>query len=379
MKISRRQVLASGSLLAQSRLLRAATVPTPKTVAVAKCASYDRTAVLNNLNTMFDQIGGLPRLVRGKTVTVKLNMTGSPEQKFRGLPLGETHYVHPEVVLATAHLIGQAGARRIRFVESAFQTGEPLEQYMVASGWDVQQLGKTAPIVEFENTNNLGKGKQYVRFDVPGQAYLFPGYDLNHSYRDTDVFVSMAKLKNHAVCGVTLSLKNCFGNTPASIYGADAGIEEPNENPRSVRAATMHSGAREPSKCSPQELDPSSPRDPGYRMPRIVAELTLARPVDLAVIDGVLSVAGGEGPWIRGLRAVRPGVLIAGTNAVNSDTVAAAIMGYDPRGLRGSAGFPRCDNTLLLSERIGVGSADLKNIEVAGVPISQALYSYSRA
>ena len=77
--------------------------------------------------------------------------------------------------------------------------------------------------MEFENTNALGKGKQYARFKVPGKAYMFPSYDLNHAYEDTDVFVCMAKLKNHETCGVTLSMKNCFGITPASIYGDDAG------------------------------------------------------------------------------------------------------------------------------------------------------------
>ena len=39
----------------------------------------------------------------------------------------------------------------------------------------------------------------------------------------------MAKLKNHETCGVTLSMKNIFGMTPASIYGDDAGRDEPNE------------------------------------------------------------------------------------------------------------------------------------------------------
>ena len=71
---------------------------------------------------------------------------------------------------------------------------------------------------------------------------MFPAYDLNHAYQDTDVFVSMAKLKNHATCGVTLSMKNCFGITPASIYGDDAGVDEPNENPNAGRVETMHEG-----------------------------------------------------------------------------------------------------------------------------------------
>ena len=89
-----------------------------------------------------------------------------------------------------------------------------LEDVMLASGWDVKALASSAANVESGNTNALGKGKSYARLKVPGGAYMYPAYDLNHSYQDTDVYVSMAKLKNHATCGVTLSLKNCFGRFP---------------------------------------------------------------------------------------------------------------------------------------------------------------------
>jgi uncharacterized protein (DUF362 family) len=105
-------------------------------------------------------------------------------------------------------------------------------------------------------------------------------------------------------------------------------------------------------------------------MPRIVAELNVTRPVDLAIIDGVESIAGGEGPWIRGIRYVQPGVLIAGLNAVNTDAVGAAVMGYNPRAARGTPPFTMCDNTLLLAENLGVGSADLSRIEVVGQALS---------
>ncbi|HTT60255.1 MAG TPA: DUF362 domain-containing protein [Bryobacteraceae bacterium] len=344
-------------------------------VAIAKCASYDED-VTARLATMFDQLGGLDRIVRGKTVTIKLNMTGSPGLRVDGRPPGVTHYVHPKVVGATAHLMGRAGARRIRFVESAWATSGPLEEYMLDSGWNVRQLQAAAQGVEFENTNALGKGKQYVRFKVPGGGYLFPAYDLNHAYEDTDVFVSMAKLKNHATCGVTLSLKNCFGMLPASIYGDDAGVDQPNENPTSGRAKTMHRGQRQPSKSAPSELDPSSSREPGYRVPRIVADLVKSRPVDIQIIDGIESIAGGEGPWIRRVRRVQPGVLLAGLNPVSTDAVAVAVMGYDPRAARGTAPFRTCENTLLLAERHGVGSADLRKIDVRGVPVAGALYRY---
>ena len=84
---------------------------------------------------------------------------------------------------------------------------------------------------------------------------MYPEYVLNHSYEDTDVFVSIGKLKNHADCGVTLSLKNCFGIVPVSIYGDDAGVDEPNEKASRGRGAVCHVGTRQPAKIAP--VDPT--------------------------------------------------------------------------------------------------------------------------
>jgi len=369
--MTRRELLA---LASSATFLRAKEAPAPP-VAVARCASYkeDLPAILS---TMFDQLGGLQKIVWGKTVTVKLNLTGSPGLRFAGKPLGSTHYSHPKTVGAMVHLLGKAGAKRVRLVESCWASAGPLEEYMLDSGWNVRTLQTAAPKVEFENTNALGSGKKYVRLPVPGQPYIFPAYQLNQAYSDTDVFMSMAKLKNHATCGVTLSMKNCFGNTPASIYGDDAGVDDPNEKPASGRVNTCHHGKRQPAKAAPSELDPASPWQPGYRMPRITAELNAARPIDIAFIDGIETVTGGEGPWIKGLKWVQPGVLILGTNGVTTDTVATAIMGYDPKAQRGTAPFVDCDNTLKLAEALGVGSTDLKQIDVRGVSIDQARFRF---
>ena len=358
-----------------ARLLRGAGGPPASPVSIARCASYDED-VTARLADMFDQLGGLERLVRGKTVTIKVNMTGGPAMRIRGMAPALTHYTHPKLLGATAYLMGRAGARRIRFVESAWATGGPLTDFMLGAGWNVRQLAAAAPAVEFVNTNALGPYKKYARFPVPGSAYMYPGYDLNQAFADTDVFVSMAKLKNHATCGVTLSLKNCFGSLPAAIYGDDAGKDEPNERPASGRAAVGHDGKRQPSKSAPQELHFGASHDPGYRVPRIVADLAMARPIDLAIIDGVTSVAGGEGPWIGNLRPVKPGVLIAGLNPVSTDAVATAVMGYNPRATRGTAPFHECDNTLLVAEAHGAGSADLGRIDVRGLTIEQALYRF---
>ena len=61
---------------------------------------------------------------------------------------------------------------------------------------------------------------------------MFKAFDLNHSYEDCDVFVSMAKMKDHVTAGITLSMKNCFGITPCTIYGEGAGVEEPSIVPK---------------------------------------------------------------------------------------------------------------------------------------------------
>lgn len=368
--MTRREWLA---LIAATPLLKADTAPAPAApVSIAKCASYEED-VTAKLATMFDQLGGLEKLVRNKTVTIKLNMTGGPTNRLNGAAPGLTHMVHPKVVAATAYLMGRAGAKRVRFVESAWGP-TVLQEAMQASGFDVKALASAAN-VEFENTNILGQATQYSRFKVPN-PYMYPEYVLNHSYEDTDVFVSMAKLKNHADCGVTLSMKNCFGMVPVSIYGDDAGVDEPNERASRGRQAVCHVGRRQPAKIAPPELHPGVSNSAGYLVSRIVADLMVVRPIHLGIIDGVESMAGGEGPWIRGVRAVKPGVMIAGLNPVCTDAVSTAMMGYNPRATRGTAPFANADNTMLLAEAVGVGSTDLKRIDVRGVSIEQALYRY---
>jgi hypothetical protein len=46
-------------------------------VAIARCLSYG-AELLPTLEGMLDRLGGIEKLVRGKTVAVKLNLTGNP-------------------------------------------------------------------------------------------------------------------------------------------------------------------------------------------------------------------------------------------------------------------------------------------------------------
>lgn len=367
-----RSVIIGGALWREARAAEAPAAP----VALAGCSSYG-SELLPTLARMFDQIGGLGRLVKGKTVAVKVNLTGGPESRLGYLPIGLTTWTHPAVIAATVHLMGRAGARRIRLLESPWKSAEPLQEHMIGAGWDLAPLISAAPVVEFENTNFLGYGRNYVRFPVPRGGHLFPAFDLNHAYADCDVFVSIGKLKEHLTAGITLSMKNCFGITPCTIYGDGAPPDEPGLKPLGGRGP-IHSGSRQPAKSSPPELDSASPRAGGYRVPRCVADLVAARPIHLAIIDGVESQTTAE-TVNRNARHVKPHVLMAGTNAVCVDAVGAAVMGFDPMADRGSRPFERCDSTLRLAEELGVGTRDLRRIEVIGARIGDLVFDYRKA
>jgi len=349
----------------------------PGRVTVGKCKDYGSDLV-PTLDKMFDQLGGLEKLVKGKTVAMKVNFIGVRWQRLGNATMEDTFWSHPIMIGAMVHLLGKAGARKIRVVEGPWSTAETLEEVMLSQGWKPEDILSAAPDVEFENTNFLGRGKKYSRFMVPGGGVVFPGYDRNHSYEDCDVFVSCAKLKEHAATGVTLSMKNIYGTTPVTIYGQGAGIDEPAIRPQGGRGEVFHFGRRAPSKSAPQQIDPNFSKDQGVRLPRIVAEINASRPADLAVIDGIRTATGAETNYgSRPQAAVNPGVIIAGTNTVATDAVAMSVMGFDPLADRGKPPFTDCDSTLRFGEELGVGLRDLNRNEVTGVPIAEARFDFT--
>ena len=379
--VNRREFLqglgtATAGLYLLPNILSASTPPAAP-VAVAQCATYG-PHVRATLATMFDQLGGLDHLVKGKTVAIKLNMTGQLTDRLHGMPFGLAHWVHPDVIGSTVSLLGDAGARRIRLLESTLNPDRSLETFMQQAGWNPRDFAGAAPHVEFEDTNYAGAGGQYKRMWVPGGGMMFRAYDVNPSYEECDVYVSLAKLKEHSTAGVTLSMKNSFGIPPCTIYGQGAGKDEPSTVVKGARMM-LHEGDRQPSRTSLPEIAPHSSRQPGYRVPRVTVDLAAMRPIHLAVIDGISTVAGGEGPWVRRCRPVHAGLLVAGTNCVTTDAVSTALMGFDPMADRGTAPFEHCDSTLKLAEQLGLGTRDLKRIEVLGMPIAKARVDFRAA
>ena len=124
---SRRRWLSGAAAgLAGAYLARAIEAPA-STVAIARCRTYSPNELLPVMTKVFDRLGGLGKLVKGKTVAVKINLTGAPTYRVGYLRAEDTHYTHPQVIAAAAHLMAKAGARRIRILESPWTTADRLQ------------------------------------------------------------------------------------------------------------------------------------------------------------------------------------------------------------------------------------------------------------
>lgn len=340
-------------------------------VAIQRCESFEPQLFRSRLDAAFDLIGGIGKSVSNKTVTIKLNLTGMSWKPFDGMPAYETYQTHPNTVAALCAALHDAGARRIVVIENLYWD-VPIEKTMIEAGWDINAIKSAGGHkVVFEDTRNRGQFPSYSRFKVPWGGFIYPAFDLNARFEKTDVLISLAKLKQHATAGVTAAVKNFFGNTPCSLYGNDA----PTENPLSHRTRMFHGGKKSVPDGVPAELDHDCPPDGRYRVPRIVADVFGARPADLNIVDGVRTMSGGEGYWNRDVATVEPKLLIVGRNGVCTDAVSTAVMGFDPQAPADHFPF-QGDNHLQLLADVGVGTNDVSQIEVAGVPLKEAVYPF---
>ena len=249
-------------------------------------------------------------------------------------------------------------ATRIRLLESGPWGTKPLEEFMRRPAGSPATSQSAATRVEFENTNFLGSGKTYARFMVPGGGLMFTGYDMNHSYRDCDVFVSLAKLKEHPTAGMTLSMKNCFGNTPCTIYSQDAPQTNPAQ-PAVPRRRCTRALVCPQERAAGRQTGLSASTTQAIAFRASVRISSPPAPSTSAVIDGIYTMAGGEMPNWPGLDSQ------AGSSRPTDRRHELrlhrcrrhALMGFDPMADRGTAPFETCDSMLRLAEHLGVGSA----------------------
>ena len=168
----------------------------------------------------------------------------------------------------------------------------------------------------------------YARFTIPDPA-MFRWYELSSALQEVDLFVSLAKMKSHGTCGVTLTMKNLFGLPPGPIYGSPRGV--------------LHSA---------------------IRLPGILADLTRRFAPEICLIDGIVGCNYWE--WHHRGDPVASSALIAGDNAVATDATGARYMGVDPEAPRGTPPFLRANNHIQLASSLGLGPVKEADIDLIG-------------
>jgi uncharacterized protein (DUF362 family) len=310
-------------------------------VAITQNDNYLRTVIRQKVEHLFDSIGGIADVVRaGDKVAVKINLTGgsgsAASPRLGALPITESMWTHPEVVRAVGELMIDSGVNGddIFLVEALLDTASFMdfgyEEVRQSLGAQRVNLNATDPYAEF------------VDLPAGANSFFYSSFRVNGILKDVDVHVSLPKLKEHAEAGLTASLKNQVGMVPKHLYTL------PTDN---GRRGALHS-----------EGGPSA-----THLPRSIADLNLARPVHLAVIDGIKNARGGEGVWNPTWQLWQDHVLLAGKDAVATDSVGAYLMGHDPEGA--SLSLPAggsCDNHLELLHQRGMGTNRMSEIEVVG-------------
>jgi uncharacterized protein (DUF362 family) len=317
-------------------------------VAIATARDYDRQTIYKQVRDLLDAIGGLGDVVHsGDRVAIKVNLTGGTGSKpLPGYAPIDSYITHPEVVRALGGLVRDAGARQVYIVEAAYEWASFVD-------WGYEEVAQAID-AELINLNDTAPYSDFAQTPVPGAGFIYPQLTFNHLLEEVDAFISVPKIKCHYCCGVTHSLKNLVGLVPARFYRL---------NEQHNHRSAFH---------GPDE-------EMGTRLPRVVVDLNRARPVHLALLDGIKTTEGGEGPWIASMAYVHMGVLMAGKDPVATDAVATAAMGYDPTARRDQGPFLRADNHLNIAAEMGLGTNRLDEIEILGPSIDDVKVRFAPA
>ncbi len=375
--LPRRRFLQTAALAAVTPAGWASPKQAPRTpTAIQICNRYDYKKIRSLLGGMFDNVGGVRKLVKNQFVTIKVNLVNSPANVWSGVPYWMTTVVHPVVAKAVGSLLVEYGAKRATFCDQLpFDEGHNAD--FANYNYDIDEFNQVmGGKAVFENTRNKGRHGQYSLTKVPNGGLLASAWEVNQSYTKTDVLVSLTKLKSHISGGVTLGMKNLFGVPPSSMYGED-GLDEPNESATGYRGQTMHNCTKKPSTSVETFTGKTIEGDHGFNVPQFIVDLNAAFPIDLTIIDGVSTISNAEGAWTGSLVEVcRPNLLIAGRNAVCTDAVAASVMGFDPDAADRTPPFANGTNSLKLAREIGLGENRISMLDVVGLPIESARYNF---
>ena len=325
--ISRRSFLFTGAAVAAGSTLFGKPLSRP-VVSIVRIKN-DRVAMA--VEEAIDLLGGIKEVTKGKErVMLKPNLV-FPDPKAT---------TKPEVIRAIAQLmqragkdvsIGEGSAASPKFNVVGFQTFrtskreilDPMQQY-VFDQLGYTDLGKAlrVPLV------NLHSGEM-AEVAVPG-AFVFPKVTIHRSLVETDLLCSVPMMKTHQLATVTLGMKNLIGVYPGTVY-------------QSVRGH-MHDLA--------SEVDPTGAA-------AAIVDMVRANKLGLTVVDGSMAMEG-NGPSMGPV--LKMDVIVAGTNPLATDMVAAALMGFELREVP----------TFAWANKAGMNPASLDDIEIRGEPLDRA-------
>ena len=315
-------------------------------VAISQANTYDRETIAGKVRELIENLGGLGDVVKsGDSVAIKTNLTGGVESgSLRGVDPIDSFVTHPEIVRALVNEVKTAGAGEIFIVEAVYEW----ESYRF---WGYEEIAEDtgATLIDL---NEYTPYKDFREDPTGTGSFIYEKFIFNPIINDVDVFMSVSKMKNHYLAGVTHTMKNLYGLVPYRFYRLNES-DEYRSGFHGVGDQTRN------------------------RLPSIIVDLNRARPINFSLVDGIKASQGGEGPWIDTLSAIEPGLLVAGKNSVATDAVSTALMGHDPLGEYPETPYVRCDNHLNIAASMGLGTNRLEEIEVVGHSIDAVKTQYS--
>jgi uncharacterized protein (DUF362 family) len=318
---------------------------TPSRVATADVSTYDYQALRSNIESMFNALGGISDIAGGKTVGIKVNLTGgssSGNVNAYKVPPCELYWTHPEIVRVVGELAKDAGASKIYIVEAIYDT----KSY---TGYGFQDaadyLGAT--LIDLNAKDPYG---DYVDRPVGDGWLIYEKFTQNAILNDIDCMISLPKPKQHKGAGFTNAMKNFIGSVPLGIYGPGQGSRQLLHNHRTEFEKNWMSNLR-----------------------RVVLDLNGATQIRLSVADAIKTTLGSEGPWNRDLVPVSLNKLIASKDKVAVDSISCQVLGFDPMAADNTGVFKDGINYLRLAQEKGMGTYDLAQIEVVDATVSTGI------
>ena len=333
--------LGVGNLISCSGLTSARNNARPETKEIVSVVKIRKDNVEYAVRQALDLLGGITAITIGKErIMLKPNLVNPEPQNATNI----------EVVRALALLMKEAG-KDVLIGEgsaiagpnsrpgcgSACRTRDKKSldtlQQMVFDRLGYSELEKRIKALLV----NLHTGEM-VKVRIP-QGFVFEDISLHHSLTDIDMLCSVPMMKTHGLAGVTLGIKNLMGLYPGQVYGT-------------VRSA-VHSEA-------------AKVEDSGTAS--AIVDMLRANKIGLVVIDASVAMQG-QGPLVcLGGRLVKMDLIIAGTNPLATDMVAASIMGFHPREI----------STFAWAWKAGMTPISLNEIEIRGVEISAVQQNFIR-